>query len=623
MAIDSPKNDFAEKHRFLTYADEPDTVYDGSKIMDGSVTTDKLADNAVTTDKIDDESITLSKMDADVLNLLEGNVKAFDTAADMQSAMLAVGDICHTNGFHASGDGGAAFYKIVASGTANGMDVLACGDVFAVLVNNASNPACYGADANGSENAAPAINRCIEVNKGSAIKFSPGTYRVESAILLPHMNDEKVDVDFNGATIIADASMTYMLGVGYNNPQSSGEAAQKKTFFRNGNLINNDDEDCGIAIQTADYYKNATFENMFIKNFKIGLKIGETVDVAADVQLNNCMFVYHDSMDSSTIGIIQNGSDNKITDCRIYGFYKTIQLNGSSLFISNVHNLPQGSFITDDYTTYQDLQNTVFIEANAGGLYAVNCYCDTTGTFVYIKGNHSIQMVNCHAYSYLNPFNMCFLRYSGNHVARVSLVNCDIKARFRFDNTANRSVIFEGTNNTASLKMLEITNCSCRETRDKLFAGDLFSETPRFFQYWPQTKFTGWLPLFKVTLPTTKYCGNVDVEISRIYGTVRTMRVVGQVFYDTSLHTIDLSNLNFITSSFSDKLGYTWNYDNNTLNIYFYLYSATEVIDDVSIMNRGFAHVTPPGNSNQYTTQGTVNAYPGIDAAHVIDIYTP
>ena len=63
MAIDSPKNDFAEKHRFLTYADEPDTVYDGSKILDGSVTTDKLADYAVTTDKIDDESITTVKLD--------------------------------------------------------------------------------------------------------------------------------------------------------------------------------------------------------------------------------------------------------------------------------------------------------------------------------------------------------------------------------------------------------------------------------------------------------------------------------------------------------------------------------------------------------------------------------
>lgn len=144
MAIDSPKNDFAEKHRWLTYADEPDTVYDGSKIMDDSVTTDKLADYAVTTDKIDDESITTVKLDDGVIttpkiadgavtfskidnfisDLLKGNVRAFDTVADMQAATPEVGDICHTNGFHVVGDGGAAFYTITSSGTADGVRIL-------------------------------------------------------------------------------------------------------------------------------------------------------------------------------------------------------------------------------------------------------------------------------------------------------------------------------------------------------------------------------------------------------------------------------------------------------------------------------------------------------------------
>ena len=137
MAIDSPKNDFVEKHRWLTYADEVDTVYDGSKIIDGSITTEKLADYAVTTDKIDDESITLSKLDADVLNLVEDNVKAFDTVADMQAAMLAVGDICHTSGFHTSGDGGAAFYKVSVSGTISDIGTIALdGGLFAVCISD-------------------------------------------------------------------------------------------------------------------------------------------------------------------------------------------------------------------------------------------------------------------------------------------------------------------------------------------------------------------------------------------------------------------------------------------------------------------------------------------------------
>lgn len=111
MAINSPKNDFAEKHRFLTYADEPDTVYDGSKIMDGSVTTDKLANYAVTTDKIDDESITTVKLDdeivtvsklaSDVVNAINdfpdvGN--GLQLANDMLSAKLGAGMAFDGNG---------------------------------------------------------------------------------------------------------------------------------------------------------------------------------------------------------------------------------------------------------------------------------------------------------------------------------------------------------------------------------------------------------------------------------------------------------------------------------------------------------------------------------------------
>lgn len=54
-------------------------------------------------------------------------IRAFDTVADMQAAVgLTAGMVCHTNGFYSAGDGGAAYYTISASGTANGMDVLSC-----------------------------------------------------------------------------------------------------------------------------------------------------------------------------------------------------------------------------------------------------------------------------------------------------------------------------------------------------------------------------------------------------------------------------------------------------------------------------------------------------------------
>lgn len=67
--------------------------------------------------------VTLETLSAEVASAY---VRTFDTVADMQAATdLLAGMTCHTNGFHSAGDGGAAYYTISASGTANGMDVLA------------------------------------------------------------------------------------------------------------------------------------------------------------------------------------------------------------------------------------------------------------------------------------------------------------------------------------------------------------------------------------------------------------------------------------------------------------------------------------------------------------------
>ena len=64
-----------------------------------------------------------------VRGALNGRVRAFETVADMAAATdLAADMICHTNGFHTSGDGGAAFYEIKSTGTANAMDIIACQD---------------------------------------------------------------------------------------------------------------------------------------------------------------------------------------------------------------------------------------------------------------------------------------------------------------------------------------------------------------------------------------------------------------------------------------------------------------------------------------------------------------
>ena len=72
----------------------------------------------------------------DIERLMARNAVCFETVSDMvANEDLQPGMFAHTDGFHASGDGGAAYYKVSNTGNANGMNVLALqGSLFATLV---------------------------------------------------------------------------------------------------------------------------------------------------------------------------------------------------------------------------------------------------------------------------------------------------------------------------------------------------------------------------------------------------------------------------------------------------------------------------------------------------------
>lgn len=66
------------------------------------------------------------------INLEKAQV--FDTVSDMKAADLVSGMICHTSGFYTVDDGGAAWYEIKDTGTANEMNIIACGTLKAHLI---------------------------------------------------------------------------------------------------------------------------------------------------------------------------------------------------------------------------------------------------------------------------------------------------------------------------------------------------------------------------------------------------------------------------------------------------------------------------------------------------------
>ena len=104
-----------------------------------------------------------------ITTYIQSNVAwTFDTVADMKlSTNLVDGSYARTLGFHAIGDGGGAIYKISDTGTANEMDVIAVGSLFANLVIlDEIKPELFGAYGDGTHNDSAAFNRCLSYTYG-------------------------------------------------------------------------------------------------------------------------------------------------------------------------------------------------------------------------------------------------------------------------------------------------------------------------------------------------------------------------------------------------------------------------------------------------------------------------
>ena len=90
----------------------------------------------------------------------------FENVSNMKlSEDIEDGIYVRTLGFNAAGDGGAALYAITDTGTANEMDVIACGDLYANLIveNDIITPEMLGAFGNGNADDHDAFERAIEI----------------------------------------------------------------------------------------------------------------------------------------------------------------------------------------------------------------------------------------------------------------------------------------------------------------------------------------------------------------------------------------------------------------------------------------------------------------------------
>ena len=106
----------------------PITDYDSSNTV-----TDAINDVAELLPSTEFDSVNTVKDYIDVNDFSRAidfdNVAAMKASTDLENGMIA-----HTLGFHIKGDGGEAWYSISNSGTANEMNVIACGDLYATII---------------------------------------------------------------------------------------------------------------------------------------------------------------------------------------------------------------------------------------------------------------------------------------------------------------------------------------------------------------------------------------------------------------------------------------------------------------------------------------------------------
>lgn len=117
----------------------------------------------------------------------------FDTVTDMKASdALFNGSYAQTLGFHSLNDGGGATYYITDTGTANEMDVIAVGDLYANLVIEATelNVKQFGAYGDNSHDDLTSIQAAIDYGRANNyynVYIPSGNYIVSNAIEIPQL----------------------------------------------------------------------------------------------------------------------------------------------------------------------------------------------------------------------------------------------------------------------------------------------------------------------------------------------------------------------------------------------------------------------------------------------------
>ena len=247
---------------------------------------DSLDSDGAVTQAINDK---LDEMAADgtlediIAEYIGEPIYGFDTVSDMKaSTTLKTGDRARTLGFYNINDGGGALYKISDTGTANEIDTIAVGDLYAELVReDVMSVAQFGAKGDGIRDDADSLIACFD--KCSNIVFGEGASYLSSKNI--DITNSGV-VNLNGATII----MHNRLNEGDNSTYIFSIKQAKNVEFMNGTLLG-DIEDRSSYSQKVHCLVVNNSENINIHNLKISQATADGITVVGGgnfIDIHDC-----------------------------------------------------------------------------------------------------------------------------------------------------------------------------------------------------------------------------------------------------------------------------------------------------------------------------------------------
>ena len=268
----------------------------------------------------------------------------------------------------------------------------------------------YGADPTGNADSTSAIQNCINANNGSTIYMSPGTYKISSTIELPFDMGKHVSINGLGSELVAADDFSEFFKVGSIRTDTIQNWAGFDTSTIENITLRANEHTINAGIDIVNGFKDLHIVNVCIHGVLNGIVIGHASGdffekTPNDTLIDRCL-IYGKGSEYNGIGVYSYGTDNYMSDTRIYGFATCIHVAGTITAI-NTHGLLRWKnqdasgapwpINSEEWLTHYN--NTNFIVAETGCRF-VNCYADSM--FTVVKGTTTgiIELVN---QVYYNP----------------------------------------------------------------------------------------------------------------------------------------------------------------------------------------------------------------------------